>query len=1157
MGSKSSSSWNYVLNKLNPNEDGNINDNIRDVTLGEILGSLMKDEFRERAEQKLYKSRKNGNTDKNAKDFALSLYSFHGRRYNMEDVDENGKTVHHNASFIHNIGFQGFDFDPPKGTYNVAQRREIAFTLKHILYEMLKDKPWFIWSTLSTGGNGTHCYTWSKPNEFIDDSEKMRWYYTNYDVKLYHMCRCLIELKKRLPWVDLNIIKIDPAMRRPGQTVNITVCDNFPCVNCDFDYCEDEEVRNVFFETDNTYYVIDDAQYTMCDEDTRAAYDLYMKYINNTKKDKTKYDTNDKDYNEYIEIKSSYVDLDKCEPQYWRHAENIDKGWTGNQVIHTLLWFFDKDDVKAIWSHPNFYIYDPKDWIRFVDTWQHDKTMMPNFRLIQYLNDKCGFNLQYDYIIKKKTLQEQYDHVIELADDEYLGDYADELFNKCFRKGINLLISGVGTGKTNLWIQRDQKLNSMLMNIGMMKTTIITEPYNAILQTKFGEGGYNCPIYKGSKYFSWGKLETGLCGANYKKLIQLGKRTNQDWSSIDYIVCDESHLLTKEAFRYGDLIDMIAFLKEAAEHVPVILMTGTPCDELDLFDDVNTIFVNKRDTRDIKYRWLRFQTDVARKMKHWDIMSITTLIKSLHNEGRKVYVYDGDSSLRQFKKLKNALSLFGMNTCIYHKRHIDDIVDDDEDMRYIDKNHALNDKFDVILSSCYFGVGNDLNDECDTACIIIGNHTWQEDVQVVGRWRNSRDIKVYNIIFEKDEYMSGRKNKQLMIDDMCNKLSGELNDFLSRDKNITIGDSVIHINDMNDIPIVALMKINELYNSPIEYKREKLSENFFNVNNNQIVPLRWCDADIECKSVIEKDMKKLERSERGKFIKKLINGKTFKWHNEDARLLKWQKTTKFIFDNYRDLFNELFVNDHWGLYYKNLDSLFLFTRISRRFKHKNDSGACDDMIDWSEIKSYELYRHFISTLSDTQLKEKNDDMIEKIGISYVEHITIACYVYMCKYTNKNYKSNDHIILSNYFNMFKHNCIKYTNMNETLHDTLMSLRNVNDNVDNDNPFSDFVFDDFASFQDKIIEVYDNTKTKNIKYSIYLELYRRLIRINYSRAAKEKGNKIKVNASFPVKFQKKYKLTIGQCFNSADDMSKSTGVNVKTIYRWMKLKYMTSI
>ena len=1160
MGSKSSSSWNYVTKRLNPNDEGNINDNIRDVTLAEILGSLRKDEFRIDAERKLYYSRRHGNTDKKAKDFALSLYSFHGKRYKMEDVDENGKTVHHNASFIHNIGFQGFDFDPPKDTYNVEQRREIAVTMKHVLYDILKDKPWFIWSTLSTGGNGTHCYTWSKPNEFIDDDEKVRLYYTNYDMKLFHMCRCLIELKNRLPWVDLDIIKIDPAMRRPGQTVNITVCDTMPLVNYNFDYCDDEEVKKTFFKTDKTYFVMDDVSYAMCDEYTKAAYDLYMKYIKVTMNDKTKYDKNDKDYNEFIEIKSNFVDLENCEPTYWRHSVNSEQGWTGNQVIHTLLWFFDKDEVKAIWAHPNFYTSDPKDWIRFVDTWQHDESIMPNFRLIRYLNEHCGFDLQYDYIIRKKTLEEQYDHVIKLADDEYLGDYSHELFNNCFKKGINLLISGVGTGKTNLWIQRDKRMNSVLMDIGTLQTTIITEPYNAILETKFGDGGYKCPVYKGNKYFSWGKLEIGLCAANYKKIIQLAQRTNQDWNAIDYIVCDESHLLTKEAFRYGDLIDMISFLKEAAKHVPVILMTGTPCDELDLFDDVNTIFVEKKDARDIKYRWLRFQADDENKLKRWDIISVVTLIKSLYIEGRKVYLYDGDCSLRKFKKLKRALDIEGLNTCIYHKRHIDDIVDDDEDMRYIDKNHALNDKFDVILSSCYFGVGNDLNDECDAACIIIGNHTWQEDVQVVGRWRNSKDIKVYNIIFNWEENMSGRKNKKLMLEDMCSKIKSEYNDFLMRDKNIAIGDSVIHIENVDDIPTVALMKINEMYNSPLEYKREKLSENYFHVNDNQIVPLRWCNDDIESIQKINDDMKKLDKTERGKFIKALAKNKVFKWHNEDARLLKWQKTTKYIFDNYRELFNHIFVKTHWGMYYTNLDSLSLFMRICRRYKHKNDSGKHDDMIDWAEIKSYELYRHFIGSLTDDELKEKDDDMIEKIGISYVEHMTVACYVYMAMHTNKNYSKNNHVVMTTYFNTFKNKCVQYNNMHDMMHDVLMSLRNEHDTVDNDDPFKDFDYDNFADFSDKIIDVYDRKKTKNPQYELYLDLYKRLIRRKsyaVSQAMKQKTNakkKVTVNETLPVKFQNKYNLTIGQCFDSINQMSEAIGVTRKTISAWLKLKYL---
>ena len=122
---------------------------------------------------------------------------------------------------------------------------------------------------------------------------------------------------------------------------------------------------------------------------------------------------------------------------------------------------------------------------------------MPNFKLIQFLNDNCGFNLKYEHILEAKSLEEKYDHVIHLNEDEYIGTKSNEVLN-AIKTGINIIIAGVGTGKTSLWINRDKELKNDVLNAGMMKSTIITEPYNAILNTKFGVGGYQCPIYKGS-----------------------------------------------------------------------------------------------------------------------------------------------------------------------------------------------------------------------------------------------------------------------------------------------------------------------------------------------------------------------------------------------------------------------------------------------------------------------------------------------------------------------------------------------------------------------------------------------------------------------------------------------------------------------------------
>lgn len=1145
VGSRTSSSFNYITKKFNPNDNGYVHNDIKNATLAEILKTMSVGWFIREANKEAEKK------NKRPKDCAKSIFSFHDYRYRQEDRDNEGHLIRHNASFIHNLGFQGFDFDPDKETYNTEQCAEIGNILKQIIYDELHDKDWFICSTLSTGGKGAHCYTWSEVDPYIDDEDRMRWYYTNYDMKLLYMCKCLYELKKRLNWVDISKIGIDPAMRRPGQTLNITVIDDNPFVNYNFKYGIDYNVYERFYHEDGvkqdiTYKYINDDRLLLLSEEEKIIYELYMSYINVTKNNKTKYDNVDKNYNEHLKIKCKDYDLSKCTPYYWRHSENQDKGWTGNQVIHTLLWFFDKETVKNIWAHPNFYTDDPKDWIRFVDSWSFDNSHMPNFKLIEFLNKKCGFNLQYEHILEAKTLEEKYDHVVHLKEDEYIGSKANEVF-AAIKVGINIIIAGVGTGKTSLWINRDKELKNDMLNVGMMKSTIITEPYNAILNTKFGVGGYKCPIYKGSKHLSWNNLDKGLCAANYKKLVELGNKDEIEWDKIDYIVCDESHLLTKEYFRSNDLIKMIYFLKLASEHVPVVLMTGTLSDEMDIFENINTIYIDKPDKRHIEYKWIRF-TPEKETLNSWNIIAIKTLIESLVIlEHRKVYVYDGNGALRNFKRLMKSMP--DVRCCIYHKRHIDDVMSSD-DMTYIDTYHELGEKYDVLLSSCYFGVGNDLNDECDAACIIIGNHTWQEDVQVVGRWRNSSNIKTYCVIQKWEEQYSAQKVKELMIKDAEKDIIKQYNDYKNRGKNITIGSSIVHIKDKNDIPIIAQMLVHEPYNSPIEYKKEKLGDNYFIVDENQIAPLFWKNADIIFGQSVIKKMKEETTNDKIEFIVDLTSGKQVYWHNEDGRLLQWQKTAKFMFDHYMSLFKELYVDGKWGHANKHQDSLNLFCKLSRRYNAALD----EEYIDWGEVRAWHWYT---TELSKVDKKDKNNEYLANAGISYEEHIAIVAYIYMLSWTNKDMR-NDKIIEGDYFNKFYEKCIAYDGMKDSLIDTLMRMHKTKSVGDDIFDLSDVVVSEYKDMNDKVHKVHDKSKVKAIYKIIYEKLYHKLKfkrEIKNKEAGKkggETGGKRGKTVTITDKIKKsaltKYGLKIGDTFESQKELANKINKNEKTITEW---------
>jgi len=1130
LGTRYTSPYYESLNGLCPNKNGKTIDAER-CTMRDVLYYIANGDFKRKAEIQHEKQ-----PQFEPKYFAHSLYPSEDHRYTIyEDIKHEDGTKYKittNLAYTKFNGFQGIDIDSDHSHYTKEQRVEIGNVLKQICYEKLCKYDWFIGVTLSTGGNGTHVWTASKINKYVDDIEDIiTLYHLNFQCKSFAVFECLVELANRLNYVDLEYTQIDTAMDKPTQTLNITVCDTEPFINPNFVFDYDDVVNEIFTHNENKHKIIvDDESVFLMNDTQKRIYDEYNKwYEKEYEKKLKKYETTTQDNNfvyDGIDIETCDFDLEKSKgPFYFRHKSNEDKFWSGNQIINTLLFFYDKETVKQIWRHPKFYDKDPSDWLRFVDSWHQFDNAKPNIRLIEWLNENCGFNITYKTKTHERTIEEKYDHVIRLNDDEFLGDKYDELFSY-FKVGINLLISGVGTGKTTIWKQRDKMLSDDVMNCAMMKTTIITEPYNAVLNNKFGDT--NIPIFKESHHFWSESLPVGLCASNYKKLIELDPNKDIEWNKIDYIVCDESHLLTKESYRSDDLLKMIVFLKEAAQHIPVVLMTGTPIDEINVFDDVNTIKVVKTDKRKIFYKNVRFRPN--EKMKYFDISSLLTLIQYLRKEKRKVYIYDSNISLRKCRKLADLLP--NMKVCIYHKRNIDSISDNG-DMIYIDTNHELADKFDVIISSCYFGVGNDLNDDCKTSCIIIGNHTWQEDIQVIGRWRNSKDIKVFNILMPNDENNTHKLNKEKLLQHQTKLLNVQYSDATVRDKSIVIGSNEITVNNDADIPVLALMKMCDLYNSSLEYKREMLTENYVECDINQIKPLSWSECDFEASKKLNKEYKDKDRKIKSETLFALHNDEEITWHNDDARIVSWQRDMKYIHDNHIVLFSELIKTD-WCMYTKNNDALHLCVRL---LKNMNEG-----MIDYAEMRMMSWVR---VCANNDDVEQRVIDVCDKSGITTIDYYIVCAYVYMIYNANTNEDAQFKRVDGDYLFRFRRYCYMFINMNDAIYDYLFDVIG----VDKSSLFP------MIEFESRISHVEDIRISKNETMYVFNECVRKIKDYRIANVVNSSTKQCVVTDKMPEKLLTKYNLKTGQEFGSLTDLRDYTKITKMTQSRWLKSQYLS--
>ena len=171
------------------------------------------------------------------------------------------------------------------------------------------------------------------------------------------------------------------------------------------------------------------------------------------------------------------------------------------------------------------------------------------------------------------------ENIYRLGADEYVGDYIEEAVAKC-RIGQSLvLVSGTGTGKTEgimrLVTRQAEEPDfgqERLPVEGNGKRMLIIEPLKSIVKSKFRKYEHLIEFVYEERIH---RQEKDICVAIIDKVracVHLG--TVQE-PAFDYIVVDESHLLTMSEYRQkcGLLLD---YLANKSINSKIIYMTGTP-----------------------------------------------------------------------------------------------------------------------------------------------------------------------------------------------------------------------------------------------------------------------------------------------------------------------------------------------------------------------------------------------------------------------------------------------------------------------------------------------------------------------------------------------------------------------------------------------------
>lgn len=838
-----------------------------------------------------------------------------------------------------------------------------------------------------------------------------------------------------------------------------------------------------------------------------------------------------------------------------------------SEVIHTLLCLYDIDTVKYIWNHNKFYLHDPKDVIRWIDNYKvkdengnivQKEEWRPNLKVIKFLNEWCGFNIGYNIKVEDHIDIEETDWVSEvfgrhdniiLGNNEYMYDKKDEILDKLSSYHINLILCPVGRGKTTFW-------NKLYTN--EHKRILIIQPYKSIIKSKYK--GIDCYLC----------VEKQKINPEYEYVIThydnfcYAYEHNQ-LGIYDYIVIDESHLLGTQNFRSTIMLKTVKYIEQYNEEnskCKVVLMTGTASNETALFKNINTIInIEFEDKKFIGIQYMNIQSYSCTEEEETEdhtkyivdiynnniIKSILYLSNVAKKEGRKVYVYWGTGSITNDETYQKAAdTLNKMNIAVYHKRN-----EGNQDLIDIRENESIG-NYDGLMSSCYFSVGCDLNDEVPAYIIIVGNNTYQEDAQVIGRFRKSKNIKVVILI---NHCYIPKYDCNEELDNEIKKIK-----LLSNSKNSKNTSLVSKLTTDEDIEKKAYIIVSQKYYSDIKRKFEYYRKmNWFMFNSYILDGNHYDIVDLEGNSIVylidlKTDvLKKIKdiRNSRVKEVKISIihNLKTDNNYDmtEDYENCKnyptlqdWIEAIQ-IFQKYYDvsrLFN-LKSNILFNLSKKRLNILL---RWMLNYKH-ND-----------RIENYIIEKILDEKETLKELKKNNvEEYIKRIGIYYL--------MWCSAYDDKNdYKFSTYDLNNRYtypvYKQWKDNVESILDVEDIVREILM-----------EDIYKKEIIDDFTktffNIPDDTEEALSYVKNKFLNKSDKIRFLENICRQLSNKDKHKIGGEIAGKKSSPKKeviitelFKRpeKYNLEIGQIFPSCSDLANFTNKSNKTITSWISKKWV---
>ena len=389
-------------------------------------------------------------------------------------------------------------------------------------------------------------------------------------------------------------------------------------------------------------------------------------------------------------------------------------GWGQGRVLQTLLDIDSRDRQKYLSDHNQSL---EKHFKQIIRTSQSHKNLSERQKetAVRLLLE-CGVTVEENRTENIEKQEENRITRIEMDDDKFMSDYVDKVEKFIVKEQVLTISAPTGTGKTTMLEKLTKKYH---------KNSIILVPFNVT-----------------NKLYAWSSIVSSESESSFEP----GKINTMVWdqfvkhyneienSPTDVIFVDESHtLFLDRTYRDSAVQVWGKFQMWMQRGKKIVFISATPAGEIQKLNSRVLKFV-KKDDRDVKVNIL-YTNDTLSSLER-DLRS---------NFFDKVCVF----SDRDVKILYARLCADGLShdARIYHSQWRGNVEE-------LKKNERLDHRMNLLTCIAFNGLN--IRNSGEKICVSVryteGDTTLNEIIQIVGRFRNNKDITLN--IYVDDKFKS-------------------------------------------------------------------------------------------------------------------------------------------------------------------------------------------------------------------------------------------------------------------------------------------------------------------------------------------------------------------------------------------------------------------